>query len=381
MSLPTPQQFRDLVITTEDSVCSQLQKVATFSKLSSDLISEIYNEHGGLTDSFLALVCKLDCVGTQAPAGPTATTTATTLSAGAVVDNKIYSFVSSGGTLPNSVTSTMYVVNGGVFDTQRLIDVAYQVAVPGNATIVAAALHPTTGILYALGVDGTLEATYALPVTLYTVNKTTGELTSVGAVTVPSAVGTFNPALPYTRGSSMAFNSLTLRFNPEDGQAYILYRPNVMGYIYEFDIETQTMLNPLRLGLPSADVHDTKDIHFGPDGTRYAMSLNAFGTFSLTPDPISPEYAPHSFGATIDAAVTGTYQGAAVGHNGGGGYHMLIRGGGRYHYIMDLQSAYLMLSNVTTANVPPQTTDVNPRKQNLDSKFGAVPMAIAYLIT
>lgn len=60
---------------------------------------------------------------------------------------------------------------------------------------------------------------------------------------------------------------------------------------------------------------------------------------------------------------------------------MLIRGGGRYHYIMDTISTYLMLSNVTTANVPPQTTDVNPRKQNLDEKFGAVPMAIAYLIT
>jgi hypothetical protein len=381
MSLPTPQQFRDLVITTEDSVCSQLQKVATFSKLSSDLISEIYNEHGGLTDSFLALVCELDCVGTGAPAGPTATTsTATTLSAGAVVDRNIYSFVSSIVNTSN-VTSTMYVVNGGVFDTQQLIDVDSQVAVPGNATIAAAALHPTTGILYALGVDGTLEASYELPVTLYTVNKTTGELTSVGAVTVPSTVGAFNPALHYTLTASMSSNSLTLRFNPADGKAYILFKPDVMGYIYEFDIETQTMSNPLRLGLPSADVHDTKDIHFGPDGTRYAMSLNAFGTFSLTPDPISPEYAPHSFGATIDAATKGTWQSAPVGHNMGGGYHMLIRGGGRYHYIMDTISTYLMLSNVTTANVPPQTTDVNPRKQNLDEKFGAVPMAIAYLIT
>lgn len=362
MSLPTPQQFRDLILSEGDSVCDQLRKVATFSKLSSDLISEIYKEDGDLTDSFLALVCALDCTGTGGPgASTTTTTTATTLAPGAVVDNNLYSFVTTIGT-SNFLESEMYVLDGDIYDTQEVVSVSYQASIASNVTIMSAALHPTTGVLYALGADGTLGVNQR-PVTLYTVNTTTGALASVGAVTAPST----NP-LYWTATSLTNTNQFRLRFDPSDDKAYFLTAVASSPTVYELDLGTQALSLIGIIGVPgSVDASDITavDFQFGTTGTPYTSSETSFGTFSLTPDLIQTAYLPETYGGNFTPA-------AALNS-------MFLRKS-RFSYIV-ANGPSLMRTDATPANVE-TLTPTTSLGQTLSGIFGGdMPMATAYLAT
>jgi hypothetical protein len=363
MALPTPQQFRDLIISEGDSVCDQLRKVATFSKLSSDLIAEIYKEDGDLTDSFLALVCALDCTGTGGPGASTSTTTtATTLAPGAVVDNSLYSFVT---TLDGSgfLESNMYVLDGDTYDTQEIVSVSRQVSIASNVTIMSAALHPTTGVLYVIGADGTLQ-TSQIPVTLYTVDTVTGVLTSLGAMTIASS------GLPFYwfPTANTTLNQRRLRFDPSDNQAYVLEVTGSDSFLFELDLGTQVISNPLDLGVVGVvDVSDqiAFDIQFGSSGTPYTASETSFGTFSLTPDGSYPTSLPTTYGGNFAPA-------AALNS-------MFLRNS-RFSYIV-ANGPSLMRTDATPGNVE-TLAPATSLGQSLSGIFGGkMPVATAYLAT
>lgn len=363
MALPTPQQFRDLIISEGDSVCIQLQKVATFSKLSSDLIAEIYKEDGDLTDSFLALVCALDCTGTGAPGATTTTTTATTGSApGSVIDNNLYSFVTTRD-VSGFLESEMFVINGDTYDASTIISVTRQVVIASNVTITSAALHPTTGVLYALGVDGTLQTSQA-PASLYSVDKVTGVLSLVGAITIQSS----GLPLYWFQTASTAVNQRRLRFDPSDNQAYMLEVTGSESFLYELDLGTQEISNPLDLGVVGVvDVTDqiSLDIHFGPTGTPYTASSDSFGTFSLTTDPTYVTSLPTNYGGNFSPT---------------SGLNSMILRVSEFSYIV-ANGPSLMVTDATTSNVE-TLAPTTASGQTLSSIFGGkMPMATAYLVT
>lgn len=183
MALPTPQQFQNVIISEDDAVCDQLQKLVTMTKLISDVYGEIYDSSGNLTADFLSKVCDLDCTGTGGPGGTTtaapSTTTSTTTTFAPGVDSNIYMFYSK--VVSGNLNGFFRVVDGATFDSTRVVSYGSEIAVATNEVVVASALHPTTGDLWVAHVDGTL-GTAQDNLHLSTINKATGALTSVGDI-------------------------------------------------------------------------------------------------------------------------------------------------------------------------------------------------------
>jgi hypothetical protein len=293
MALPTPEQFRQLIISEDDAVCDQLRKLSTTTKLISDVYAEIFNTDGSLTAEFLAKVCALDCTGSGGT-GTTSTTssTSTTGAPVSVVQPDIFTFQTALD--GSSLKSTLKRFSGASFDSIKYFpSYLTSVDVASNKVVVAAALHPGNGTLYVVVMDGAPASSY--PLSLGTVDTATGAVTVIGALGVTMASG----------------SHYGLSFKPSDNTLWLMVSSSET-ILYTLNLSTgakttEKKVSPFSLApAPDGNLHETGFI-IDHDSTPYylgrysADGLYRVSTHSFTArvDAYSDYYADHVSSASI----------------------------------------------------------------------------------
>lgn len=346
-------------------MCEQLRKMATTTKLISDVYAEIYTGEGALTASFLEKVCALDCTGTGGT-GSTSTTlsSSTTPAPVSVVDLNMYAFSTSvdGG---GGNQSKMRRIDGGVFDSNKTFSYfGSEITLAGNKTVVGSALHPSTGVLWVLYYDGTLGAPNS-NATLATVDKTDGSVVDVAAVT--------NGGSPL---GNLANANLRYRisFDPTDSSLWLLIRNGNSNYIYTVNTTTGAMtlvglvdeLDPS----PQSSVR-AESLFFNHDGTPFVTSKDANNvvkvfSFSKTTDAVFTDYLPAEGSAAFSNLTT-----SSVG---------LLRAN-RFHLVSHNEASEILFqTNLTALNYLSEAAPVSSQPVNVSSSLSGLE-TIAYLAT
>ena len=305
MPLPLSSQISDSVISTSDRLCDYFQKLASQSKQVSDTYAEIYDAAGNIKSEFLDKICTvsspLDCSGLPTDpttTAPTTTPAPTTTSPPSLAYPDLYAFVNSyDGT---NFSSEIRTFDGDEFDSTGVFGTpAASAALPDNKTVVASALHPGTGEVYVIYVDGT--ADFDLWLTLATVNPSTGGVTDIGSVETSTTRLKLDNTIPI------------ISFRPSDNQLRLMSGPTykLAGYAFNIDSTSGAAEADAAVGFPAAlSGIAPYDLVTLSDGTPYVL-----GEFNGVFKVLSHSYAKHPVYPTYydDQVAGGAFQISGIG--------------------------------------------------------------------